>query len=235
MYFHSNYSEILLQICCLITTQFLTFKRISKFPVSVSLTRSIIPILLIIVIIQSCHTFVLTLQNQTMDGNGNNLLSTQEFSRIQEGLDFDELLKELREEICMDNELSTINFHDEFLLRFLYSRQLDIKKTRQSIKAYLVAKKNEPEIFQLPYQITQAFNCNFIGILPDKNPINGETILITRPGSWNPDKFSFEVLTAATAVTLEVASFDFDTQVHGIIDISKFYILVHLYDLLLNF
>lgn len=161
-----------------------------------------------------------------MDGNGNNLFQqpTQELTNNsnQEKVNCDQILKELREELLLDDELSQINFHDEFLLRFLYSRHLDIKKSRQSIKAYLNAKKHEPEIFQLPYKLTQAFNSNVIGILPDRNPIGGETVLITRPGNWDPNKFSFETVTAATAVTLEVASFDFETQVHGIIDISKY-------------
>lgn len=155
-----------------------------------------------------------------MDGNGNNLFPIQGMSNSQE-VNCDQILKDLREELALDDDLSRINFHDEFLLRFLYSRQLDIKKSKSSIKAYLTAKKNEPEIFQLPYKLTQVFNCNFIGILPDKNPTGRETVLITRPGNWDPSKFSFEILTAATAVTLEVAGFDFDTQVHGLIDISE--------------
>ena len=154
-----------------------------------------------------------------MDGNGNNLFPIHGLSHPEE-IDCDQILKELKEELGTDEEVSRINFHDEFLLRFLYSRQLDIKKTKQSIKTYLNAKKNEPEIFQLPYKLTQAFNSNVIGILPERNPIGGETVLITRPGNWDPSKFSFEVLTAATAITLEVASLDFETQVHGIIDIS---------------
>lgn len=152
-----------------------------------------------------------------MDGNGNNIFPIHDSDFNCE----EEILKELREELSMDDEMSNINFHDEFLLRFLFSRQLDMKKTRNAIKCYLNAKKNEPEMFQLPYKLKDAFNDNFIAILEDKNPINGETVLITRTGVWDPNKYSFETLTAATAVTLEVASFDPDTNFRGIIDISK--------------
>lgn len=45
--------------------------------------------------------------------------------------------------------------------------------------------------------------------------------MITRPGAWDPSKITFETYTAATAVTLEVASMDPDIQVNGIIDISE--------------
>jgi hypothetical protein len=86
---------------------------------------------------------------------------------------------------------------------------------------YIKARNTHREIFTPPSQLKEAFECGIVGILANRNPVSGEAILVTRPGSWNPSKISFETYTAATAVTLEVASMDHDIQVNGVIDISE--------------
>ena len=133
------------------------------------------------------------------------------------------LLQELRERLHEDPSIQLEHPLDErFLLKFLRSRSFDVKKALHSIKLYLNAWNTHPEIFTDPNTLKSAFDSNAIGILPDKHPSTGESILITRPGAWDPSEYSFEKYIAATAVTLELAAMDEETQVKGIIDISKY-------------
>ena len=120
-----------------------------------------------------------------------------------------------------DDNFPSLMKNDDFILKFLRSRCYDIPKTVDSIIMYLKAKTTHREIFTRPSQLKEAFDAGIVGFLSKRNPVTGEGIMITRPGAWDPSKITFETYTAATAVTLEVASMDPDIQVNGIIDISE--------------
>ena len=163
-----------------------------------------------------------------MDCNGNTLLLQQRIESFEDPASIFNLIQEVRDNLSLEAQgleetgisLSKID-RDDFILKFLRSRSYDVNKTVDSILMYLKAKKTHREIFTPPSQLKAAFDAGIIGILPDRNPGTNEGILVTRPGAWDPNTISFETYTAATAVTLEVASMDPDIQVNGIIDISQ--------------
>lgn len=95
----------------------------------------------------------------------------------------------------------------------------DKNNNKQSVLMYLSARKTHPEIFTPAKQLRAAFESGIVGVLSDKNPVSGEAILITRPGNWDPDSLPFDHYTAATAISLEVAAMDEQTQKKGLINI----------------
>lgn len=131
-------------------------------------------------------------------------------------------MREMRECLLQDSEVTELKdgvLEDEFLLKFLRARTFDVKRAVHSIKLYLNARKTHPEIFTPASKLGPAFASGIVGVLPDKNLDSGETILITRPGCWDPDSLPFDQYTAATAISLEVAAMEEQTQKNGLINI----------------
>lgn len=157
----------------------------------------------------------------TITTSGHNNNSSKIISLSDDG-DQRSKVREMRECLLQDSELTQLPdgaLEDSFLLKFLRARNFDVKKAVHSVKMYINAPQTHPEIFTPAEQLKAGFESGIVYVLPDKNLVSGETLLITRPGNWDPDSLSFDDYTAATAISLEVAVMDEKTQKDGLINI----------------
>ena len=100
----------------------------------------------------------------------------------------------------------------------------DYDKALQLIKQYYFLRANNPQLFIPPKQLKCVFDAKTMTVLP-KKCMTGETVFVIWAGRWDPRKFNFDTLVAASIVSLEKAAMDEVTQINGvicIIDMSDF-------------
>src|SRR2546426_5530549 len=104
---------------------------------------------------------------------------------VDESHDMDSILEDVRQILYQDKSLDDLKCisDDSFLSKFVVSRGYDVKKAASSIRLYIHARETHPEIFTPVRDLRPAFESGVVGILPNKNTIAGETVLITRPGN----------------------------------------------------
>ncbi|CAG2170754.1 unnamed protein product [Oppiella nova] len=124
-------------------------------------------------------------------------------------------IQALREIVQNETSLNSQS-DDAFLLRFLRARMFDYDKALHLIKEYYYLKANNPELFVPPKQLKCVFDSKAMTVLP-KKCLSGETVYVMSAGQWNPRKFSFDQLVAASIVSLEKAAMDEVTQINGLI------------------
>ncbi|KAI1289427.1 Alpha-tocopherol transfer protein-like [Halotydeus destructor] len=150
--------------------------------------------------------------------NNNNHIVSKDTGDQQE-TQLNKLVEELRHEIAQEEQMDKHDFHEDILAKFLRAKMYNVRNALASIRLYVSALVNTPELFKTPLELKAAFDNDVISFLPEKHPVSGESILYTRTGRWDPSKFPFDTFIAATALTLEVGSCDPDIQSRGIIDI----------------
>ncbi|XP_054157866.1 alpha-tocopherol transfer protein-like [Oppia nitens] len=127
-------------------------------------------------------------------------------------------------EIVQNEELLNSQSDDAFLLRYLRARMFDYDKALHLIKQYYYLMANNPELFVPPKQLKCVFDSQTMCVLPKKCR-SGEAVYAIRAGRWNPRKFNFDSLVAASIVTLEKAAIDEVVQINGllcVIDMTDF-------------
>ena len=105
---------------------------------------------------------------------------------------------------------------DSFLLRFLKSRNYNVNDSFRSMNNYFQVKKSYPQLFKSPRNFADVFSDNIAGVLPGRGP-NGESIILCKPGNWNPSKIPIYHMLGASVCMQEQQGLDRMTQENGII------------------
>jgi len=129
-----------------------------------------------------------------------------------------EMVKLMREKIELSADIVTKlkKFTDSFLLKFLRAKKYNVKAALAQLKSYLEMKEKNKDMFMLPENVKMVFDDNGLGMNDLKSP-TGESILIGRPGNWNPSTYKFDLIISATVTTLEAAILDESIQKSGIV------------------
>ncbi|KAJ1520137.1 hypothetical protein ONE63_004355 [Megalurothrips usitatus] len=116
---------------------------------------------------------------------------------------------------------------EEFLLRFLWAADLDVKKSYHLVQEYFSARRDFPDVFLLndPHSYLPIFQSNELGFeLADRDPL-GRRIFVARIGDMDPSRHKFEEVLQTCLMTMESLSVDPDVQRRGIVvlvDITRF-------------
>jgi len=120
------------------------------------------------------------------------------------------VIQALREKL-VDNSLE-----DSFLLKFLRSKGYNINEAYKSLWNYFQVKKTHPHLFAPPSCFADVFEEGIAGVLNGRGA-KGESIIICRPGNWNPNKCNMTHLLGAAVCMQEAQGLDPMTQENGVI------------------
>ncbi|RWS01520.1 alpha-tocopherol transfer protein-like protein [Dinothrombium tinctorium] len=112
----------------------------------------------------------------------------------------------------------SIEFSDDFLIKFLRARLYNCDQTCDLIRTYLSNFQKHPEFFNGFQYVRQPLENGVFEILPDRN-VTGETLILMRPGKWEPNLCAFNVATAATIYGVEMDKLSEESQISGTIEI----------------
>ncbi|XP_034230931.1 alpha-tocopherol transfer protein-like [Thrips palmi] len=135
-------------------------------------------------------------------------------------------LQGLRELVQADADL-VCPVTDEFLSRFLWAADLDVKKSYHLVQEYFAARRDYPDVFLLndPNMYVSIFESNELGFeLADRDAL-GRRIFVARIGDMDPTRHKFEEVLQTCLMTLESLSVDPEVQRLGIVvlvDITRF-------------
>lgn len=121
-----------------------------------------------------------------------------------------------QQEKRVSNSFSVVSLEDSFLLKFLRSRCYNVNESYRCIWNYFETKKSYPQLFQSPRNFAQVFEDDIAGVLPARG-LSGESIILCKPGKWNPSKFPVTHLLGAAVCIHEQQGLDVKTQENGII------------------
>ena len=105
---------------------------------------------------------------------------------------------------------------DTFLLRFLRARRFDYDGAFQLICDYYNLYANNQELFVPIEKLKCLFDFNVMTIANGRS-IRDETVFLLRLGKWNPRKFSFDDIIAASIMSMEMIIKDDVTQINGVV------------------
>lgn len=149
-------------------------------------------------------------------------------------------LATLKRLITENPDIKTVQT-DEFLLRFLRARKFDVEKAFKLLKSYMLAKKRDPDRFQLStaFEDVEHLGQGWQSVLRGRTK-KGQAIFVSRPGQYNlisekTKRGSRPALTVEEAfrtniIALEWSLLDEMTQLAGlvtIIDMEGFSLLKH--------
>ncbi|KAK3922436.1 Clavesin-1 [Frankliniella fusca] len=135
-----------------------------------------------------------------------------------------EVLESFRKLVQADADL-VCPLTDDFLLRFLWAADLDVKKSYHL--EYFAARRDFPDVFLLnnPYDYLPIFKSNELGFeLNERDPL-GRRIFVARIGDMDPSRHKFEDVLQTCLMTMEALSVDPEVQRLGIVvlvDITRF-------------
>lgn len=132
-------------------------------------------------------------------------------------------IDQLRDQLTANKQLNQqtdVNqLDDNFLLKFLRSRDFDIEVTCRLMCGYFSMRKNHPELFRLPSDGPADINATgLFAFLPHRN-VTGELLVICKPGRWDTSKYSVMDAMCASVPFFELATLDNDVQRHGVIEV----------------
>src|ERR1044072_6977016 len=91
---------------------------------------------------------------------------------------------------------------DTFLRKFLWACNFNIPESQKRLNNYLAARRTYPQLFGPPTLYRNVFADDVLGVLPYKGP-EKETLVISKPGNWNPLNYDFYHVIGATVCLYE--------------------------------
>jgi len=92
----------------------------------------------------------------------------------------------------------------------------DYDRALHLIKQYYYLKANSPELFVAPKRLKCVFDAQTMTVL-SKKCNTGEAVYVLEAGRWDPRKYNFDTLIAATIASMEKVIMDEVTQINGLI------------------
>ncbi|KAI1280574.1 Retinaldehyde-binding protein 1 [Halotydeus destructor] len=120
----------------------------------------------------------------------------------------------LREKIRLNQDLNQVKFDDKFLLKFLRARHHNVDATVDLLNGYVSVKASHPQLFVPPSKVRDVFEDDICCVLPKKNS-TGSTLVLVKPGNWNPAKYDVQHVISASVSLYEQAALDSQTQLRG--------------------
>ncbi|XP_003691963.3 alpha-tocopherol transfer protein isoform X1 [Apis florea] len=125
-------------------------------------------------------------------------------------------LQELRDMIYERGECLPRRMDDDFLIRFLRTRNFNVNRAHRLIVNYCNFKEEHPEIHQdiRPLEMKYIGDDDVVSVPPYRTQC-GRRIMIYRLGNWDPRKYSVEEIFKATIIILELGVLEPRAQILG--------------------
>ncbi|XP_043527057.1 alpha-tocopherol transfer protein-like isoform X1 [Frieseomelitta varia] len=125
-------------------------------------------------------------------------------------------LQELRDIIYERGECLPHRMDDDFLIRFLRTRNFNVNRAHRLIVNYCNFKEEHPEIHQdvCPPEMKHIGEDDVMSVPPYRTQ-DGRRIMIYRLGNWDPRKYGVEEIFKATVIILELGVLEPRAQILG--------------------
>lgn len=125
-------------------------------------------------------------------------------------------LQELRDMIYERGECLPHRMDDDFLIRFLRTRNFNVNRAHRLIVNYCTFKEEHPEIHQdvCPLEMKHIGEDDVMSV-PAYRTQDGRRIMIYRLGNWDPRKYGVEEIFKATVIILELGVLEPRAQILG--------------------
>jgi hypothetical protein len=112
-----------------------------------------------------------------------------------------------------------------FLIRFVRGKKYDVEAAHETVRKYYTLRKKNPKIFRIAYPsyepVKELLEKNAVMKLKH-NDADGRAIITWNFPKWDPEKHSFDHITAALVLVLEeLLLFNVDVQINGIVMIAN--------------
>ncbi|XP_046573182.1 alpha-tocopherol transfer protein-like [Haliotis rubra] len=106
---------------------------------------------------------------------------------------------------------------DRFLIKFLRARKFDQERTYSLIINYYTMKKENEDIYtnMTPKCIKPLLDTQLVTVLPKPSKL-GETVIVFRPGRWDPEKYPMEDIYRASFLINSAVVESEEAQVNGV-------------------
>ncbi|XP_053208715.1 alpha-tocopherol transfer protein-like [Panonychus citri] len=133
-------------------------------------------------------------------------------------IDESKCLIEFRSLLTSKTKLRDYDLDDEIILKFLRSRDYDLRESHKVLSGFISILEDRPDIFAWSDSIKKVISSDMYYHYPVKTP-NGCKLLISHPGRWDTRSFNIETIITTTLFFDEVSLLDKQVQENGFIGI----------------
>ncbi|XP_024086358.1 clavesin-2-like isoform X1 [Cimex lectularius] len=132
----------------------------------------------------------------------------------------DEALKTLKSIVESGENKDITRKDDDFLLRFLHARKLNVEESYQLLSNYFSYRKRNRELFDNISKedplIKQALYDGFPGVLSNRDR-RGRCVLVFFCNNWDQENYPLDVIYRSILLSLEILIVDIENQLNGFV------------------